>query len=132
MRLRSQKKIHQRSTGNVFQKALPLCCIGMSTSAIRKKLFDSTGLFDESLPCCEDYDFWLRATAQHPVILIPEALTIKQGGHSDQLSRKFPAMDTFRIYAIDKLLKSNILNSDQRKAAIKQLHKKCNIYIPIF
>ena len=125
----NQKKIHKKPEGDVFKNSLKLCCIGMSTTVVKKELFEHIGIFDENFQTCEDYEFWLRATAIYPVKLIPEALTVKQGGHSDQLSKKYPSMDTFRIQAIDKLLKSNILNKKQEDQAIKELHLKCKIYI---
>lgn len=125
----NQKKIHKKPEGDVFINSLKLCCIGMSTTVINKDLFKHIGAFDENFQTCEDYEFWLRATSLYPVKLIPDILTIKQGGHSDQLSRKYPAMDTFRIKAINKLLKKWTLTEGQKKSAIKELKKKCLIYI---
>ncbi len=125
----NQKKIHKKPEGDIFDNSLKLCCIGMSTTVVNKDLFDEIGNFDENFQACEDYEFWLRTTAIYPVKLIPKALTIKQGGHSDQLSRKFPAMDTLRIRAIEKLLKSEILNKQQTQQAILELKHKCLIYI---
>ncbi len=125
----NQKKIHKKPEGDVFANSLRLCCIGMSTSVVKKGLFELIGTFDENFQTCEDYDLWLRATALYPVKLIPEVLTIKQGGHSDQLSKKYHSMDTFRIRSIDKLIKSNILNKRQKNQAVRELHRKCKIYI---
>ncbi len=123
------KIYHKKPDGLVFARALTLCCISTSTVVIKKEIFDDIGLFDENLPACEDYDFWLRATAKYPVKLIPEVLTLKEGGHSDQLSKKYPAMDKFRIYAINKLLTFGKLNKAQRGLAIEELRRKCTIYI---
>jgi glycosyltransferase involved in cell wall biosynthesis len=128
-KLLNQKKIHQKPDGYVFDNALQLCCIGMSTSVVKKDLFKQIGCFDENMPACEDYDLWLRACATYPVKLIPEVLTIKHGGHADQLSRQYPAMDTLRIYAINKLFKNSLLTASQRKSAILALKQKCLIYI---
>ena len=125
----NQKKIHAKPDGDVFVRALTLCCISNSTVVANKKVFETIGVFDEVLPACEDYDLWLRAAARFPVTLIPEVLTVKYGGHPDQLSKKYPAMDTFRIYAIKKLLDSGTLPPEQRCAAVRELQKKCAIYI---
>ncbi|MCP4649265.1 MAG: glycosyltransferase [PVC group bacterium] len=127
--LLNQKIRHKKPDGSVFEKALPLCCIGMSTTAIKKDLFADIGLFDESMPACEDYDFWLRATQKYSVKLIPESLTLKTGGHKDQLSKKYPAMDKFRIDSINKIIKSGQLDEAQSVAAVKELKQKCRIYI---
>jgi len=128
-KLLSQKKYHKKPDGYVFKEALPICCVSISTAAIKQEVFRDTGTFDENLPACEDYEFWLRATSKYKVKLIPKALTIKEGGHSDQQSKKFPALDRFRIYSIKKLLESNILNKRQQKLTIKELKRKCEIYV---
>ena len=124
-----QKKIHKKPEGFVFRKALRLCCISISTCAIHKSIFSEIGLFDENMPVCEDYDFWLRVTSCYPVKLIPHYLTIKEGGHSDQQSKKYSSLDKYRIYAIIKLLESNKLDKEKRKWAVEELERKCKIYI---
>ncbi|MEM7816870.1 MAG: glycosyltransferase family 2 protein, partial [Candidatus Aenigmatarchaeota archaeon] len=90
---------------------------------------DRVGLFDENLPVCEDYDFWLRTTSKFEVFLIPQYLTIKEGGHFDQQSKKFPAMDKFRIYSLKKILESGLLEKENYGIAFEELKNKCYIYI---
>jgi glycosyltransferase involved in cell wall biosynthesis len=124
-----QKEFHQKPMGFVFKNAVKLCSISISTVAIKRNLFDEIGLFDEKLPACEDYDFWLRVTAKFPVFLIPEYLTIKEGGHPDQQSKKYPAMDKCRIYALEKILKNGHLDKENYKIALEELRNKCSIYI---
>ena len=127
--LLNQKKIHKKPDGTVFNKTLRICCISISTATIKKSVFKKIGAFDEEMPACEDYDFWLRVTSKYQVKLITKPLTLKEGGHPDQLSQKYPAMDQFRIYSIDKILQSGILNTEQKLLAITELKKKCRIYI---
>jgi len=128
-RLLNQKKKHKKHHGYIFDKCLAMCCVSMSTAMVRRGLFDSVGLFDESLPCCEDYDFWLRVSARHEFLLIDRPLTLKDGGRPDQVSSIYATgMDRFRIESILKLLKSNCLSPDQRSIAIHELRKKCRIY----
>ncbi len=124
-----QKNYHKKPDGNVFEQALRICCISMSTACIAKNIFDEIGLFDQTMPACEDYDFWLRATARYPVKLIPKILTFKEGGHPDQLSRKYPAMDTLRIRALEKLLANGALDSVLAEKTAQELIRKCRIYI---
>lgn len=123
------KSYHKKPEGEVFRNALKICCISISTACIKKEVFEEVGYFDETLPVCEDYDFWLRATAKYPVKLIPKFLTIKEGGHPDQQSKKYPALDRYRVYAIKKLLESGVLNKKQRGIALDELKNKCGIYI---
>jgi glycosyltransferase involved in cell wall biosynthesis len=116
---------HQMQSGHIFEQSLELCLISPSAVLISKALFEDLGGFDESFPACEDYELWLRLTAQHPVGLIEEALTIHTGGHNDQLSRKYWGMDRFRIRAIQKLLDSYILLTPQQtQTALKVYLKK--------
>lgn len=129
-RLLSEKKYHKKPRGLVFSNSLKLCCISPSAAVIDKDIFRELGGFDEKLPACEDYDFWLRVTSKYPIFLIPQCLTIKEGGHPDQQSKKYPgAMDKFRIYALEKLLKSNKLKAEYYELAFQELHNKCSIYI---
>ena len=124
----NQKLRHKKFTGWIFEQCLPLCIISPSSVVIKKEVFDSVGLFDENLPACEDYDLWLRATCRYPVLFIERPLIIKTGGHSDQLSRKYEAMDRFRIESLARLLKSGILPEGMRTAALEELRNKCRIY----
>ena len=92
-------------------------------------IHESPLLFDESLPACEDYDLWLRLSARFPVGLIETPYVIKYGGHADQRSRQFPAMDRFRIYSLKKILDSGLLTDEQTNAAQKMLEEKERIYL---
>lgn len=121
-------KKHWKESGDLFARSLDVCAISPSTVMIRRSLLDAVGLFDESLPACEDYDLWLRIACHHPVGLIEEPLVIKHGGHPDQLSATIPALDIFRMRSIAKLLDSGLLNETQRVLAIASLHDKCRIY----
>ena len=63
---------------------------------IKKELLEEMKGFDENFVVCEDYDLWLKITSQYEVGYIKEPLITKYGGHNDQLSQKFSAMDYFR------------------------------------
>ena len=95
---------------------------------IRRDVFADVGLFDESLPACEDYDLWLRITVAEPVLFIDEALVEKTGGHDDQLSQRYPAMDQFRLEALAKLLASGNANPEQQAQALAMFREKFHIF----
>ncbi len=118
---------HKKCGGSIFLKCLPLCLISPSSVIIRRELFDTVGLFDESLPACEDYDLWLRVTKDHAVDYLPEPLIIKRGGHSDQLSKKYWGMDRFRVRALENLLKNGELTKEQKEGVQKVYKEKCLI-----
>jgi len=126
-KLLNQKKKHMKPSGYVYQYALPLCCISISTAVIRQSVFEDIGIFDETLPACEDYDFWLRATHKYEVKLIKESLTIKDGGRPDQLSSQ-RSLDRYRIKALEKMLLSKELNRNEYELTCQELIKKCLVF----
>ena len=128
-KLLKQQKKHKKRGGHIFQHCLPLCAISPSSAMIRRDLFDVIGLFDETLPACEDYDMWLRICSKYPVLFIDEELTNKFGGHDNQLSRKHWGMDRFRIIALEKIIESGKLNMPDQMAAINMLKKKISIFL---
>ena len=83
VRINPQRK-HKKYGGSIFKHCLPLCVISPSSVMIHRRVFDRVGLFDETLPVCEDYDLWLRVCARMPVLFIHEPLVTKYGGHADQ------------------------------------------------
>ncbi len=127
MRVNAMKK-HAKRGGDIFKYCLPLCVMSPSSIMIHRSVFETVGLFDETLPACEDYDLWLRITAHYPVLFIEEAMIIKYGGHQDQLSRRYWGMDRFRIQAMQKLLQQDSLNHQHKQLVLKELHKKSRIY----
>jgi len=124
----NQKLRHAKRGGWIFQNCLPLCAISPSAAIIHRSLFRDIGNFDESLPACEDYDLWLRITAREPVAYCDAPLLVKHGGHADQLSRRYMAMDRFRLYALHKILMSQVLNNEDEQAAIQTLGEKFRVY----
>ncbi len=121
------RRRHQKRGGHIFRHCLPLCAISPSSAIVHRSLFERIGVFDESLPACEDYDLWLRICARHPVLFIDRQLVRKHGGHDDQLSR-MPALDRYRIRALEKILDSGELTGDDRRAAIVTLERKIEVY----
>jgi glycosyltransferase involved in cell wall biosynthesis len=121
------KHKHRKSGGWIFEQCLPLCAISPSASVLCKPTLHALGLFDESLPACEDYDLWLRLCHRFPVHFVARALIVKYGGHDDQLSRKFPAMDRYRVRALHRLLETETLSGEHFDAARATLRTKLAI-----
>ncbi len=122
-------KKHEKKGGFIFQNCLNICSISPSSVVLHKNILDEVGYFDEALPVCEDYDLWIKICANYPVFYIDAPLTIKYGGHADQLSRKYWGMDRFRVKALDRLLRSGRVKGEDRQAACAILHEKCRILI---
>ena len=60
---------------------------------------------------------------------VDEALVVKYGGHADQLSRQYPAMDRFRVRALDRLMTTQALRDDDFTAARATLLQKLDILL---
>lgn len=120
---------HQKRGGWIFEHCLPLCAISPSAAMLHKTLFDELGLFDETLPACEDYDLWLRVCAKYPVLYVDQALLEKTGGHEDQLSRAHWGMDRFRLQALAKLMRQSSLTAAQYALAQAMLKQKLEILV---
>ncbi len=120
-------KKHAKAGGWIFQNCLPLCVISPSAALIHRSLFSEVGLFDESLPACEDYDLWLRICARNPVALVETPQLIKYGGHPDQLSHRHWGMDRFRLQALEKIIRSGAIQGKALMAAVSTLIEKAEI-----
>lgn len=123
----NQKKIHKKSGGNIFHRCIHLCLISPSASIMDRSLYSEMKGFREDFPVCEDYELWLRITSQYEVGFVETPVINKYGGHEDQLSHKYKAMDYWRVLAMDKLRKKNILTSEQEVLLKEVMLKKCMI-----
>ncbi len=119
---------HRKYSGYIFERCLPLCIISPSSVVMKRSLLEEVGLFDETMPVCEDYDLWLRVCSRYPVLFIDNPLIVKQGGHEDQLSRAYPAMDRYRIASLVRIIRSGWLDPAQRASALRELAAKCRVY----
>ena len=106
-----------------------MCAISPSAAMIHRTVLERVGLFDETLPVCEDYDLWLRITASFPVELVDEALVVKYGGHADQLSRSTWGMDRYRIRALARAWRELELAPGERRATLETLLAKLEVVL---
>ncbi len=118
---------HKKPSGDIFEASLKLCLVSPSAVMMKKELFKLKGGFNESFTVCEDYDLWLRISADIPVYLIDKPYTIKRGGHEDQLS-SFHSQDKYRIRSLKALIDSGALTQKQIEMATAVMKEKCRIY----
>lgn len=119
---------HKKQSGDIFIPSLSLCLVSPSAVMMKREFFEKTGVFDESMAACEDYDLWLRGALNLEFGLVDEPYVIKTGGHDDQLS-SMPLLDKLRIYSIDKILTMGVDCEVRKKACIEKLVEKCRIYM---
>lgn len=119
---------HNKGPENLFERSLAFCLISPSTVIMGRDLFNQHGQFDESFIVCEDYDLWLKVLASTEIGFLPEYLTHKYGGHSDQLSTQFVAMDYWRIKSMVNLLKTSI-EQIKKDLIVAEIKKKAPILL---
>ena len=122
------RKHHRKPSGFCFAALLERCLVSPSGVMIHREILEDVGLFDETLPACEDYDLWLRIGCRYAIGLVEEPLVVKRGGHPDQLSASVPMLDRYRIRALEKLLRSGVLSEEQQASALDALDRKCAVY----
>jgi glycosyltransferase involved in cell wall biosynthesis len=120
VRVNAGKK-YARTGGRIFRRCVDLCCISPSTVLVERELFEEMGGFRADFPVCEDYELWLRIAARHEIGFVNEFLVRKYGGHADQLSRRFPAMDYYRAKALMPFLDDGTLAGDDRAYAARKV-----------
>ena len=122
-----KKSKQQRKYGGwVYEQCLPSCIIAASSVLVHRCVFDRTGLFDISLPACEDYDMWLRMALVYPFLYLEHACIIKRQGNWPSLSQQH-SLDRYRIRALQNILKTC---QTQQQSFLTQriLGQKCRIY----
>lgn len=125
----NQEKQHKKQGGRIFTPSVDLCCISPSAVLIKRTVFNEIGFFKEDFPVCEDYDFWLRFCSRYEVGFLDAALVVKYGGHLDQLSKKYFAMDYWRVKALLPFLKDENLSVIEREKVKQTLIKKTGILL---
>lgn len=120
---------HYKGGGEIFKDCIDMCRISPSAAMIHRQLFEAYGLFDEDLPVCEDYDLWLRITRHEQVGFCDKKLTLKYGGHEDQLSNRFHSMDYWRLKSLSRYFSDRGLQQDVRSYLLETALRKADILI---
>jgi glycosyltransferase involved in cell wall biosynthesis len=124
----NQGRRHAKPCGWFFERSLELCLISPSCVMLTREAWERCGPFDTRLPACEDFHLWLKVTSQMAVGLLPERLTIKTGGHADQLSRRIIGLDLYRIYGLLDVLLRWPLSVEQRRQCLSALTARARLY----
>lgn len=119
---RFRKKNRPGKSGWVLTDLFKANFIRTSSAMIKKECFEKVGLFDESLPECEEYDLWLRITKHYPIGFINEPLTVytdnPRGVSTDSLAGRI-----LRLKVLEKdYLKECIPSALYRKRLASNYH----------
>lgn len=121
------KKKFDKSNHEIFQRSLKTCLISPSTVVMRRDLLQAADGFDESFVVCEDYELWLRILAFEEVGFVEDELIKKYGGHKDQLSTTYFAMDYWRVKGLVQLLKNEKLSKIQKEQIQLEITAKIKV-----
>jgi len=89
-------------------------CIPMSTAVTRREVFELVGKFDESLPCVEDWDLWLRASVYCAFDYVPERLAAHRKWDGQVTANRIKQADAGII------IQRNFLNNHRRLVSRRQ------------
>ncbi len=93
---------HPHYRGEVYQQLLLGTILGSVTSVlVKKECFIKSGLFDETLTSCQDWDMWLRI-AQHFEFDFVDEILARINMHGEQISMDFSAMIPGRTRMVEK------------------------------
>jgi glycosyltransferase involved in cell wall biosynthesis len=87
--------------GDVYDQMLESCILGSPTPLIKKECFEQAGLFDETLPSCQDWDMWLRIAKKYEFDFVPEALA-RHYVHGSQVSTSLASKIASRTTILNK------------------------------
>ncbi|PLX71542.1 MAG: glycosyl transferase [Denitrovibrio sp.] len=115
----NQGKKHKRYGGYIFEQVLDMCRISPSSAVLHRSVFEKTGLFDEQMRTCEDYDLWLRVCAYFEVSYLDEKLIVKRAVTNDQLSDNIKHIEYIRLVSLARLVKCKKIHSAYKLSAIR-------------
>jgi len=130
----SPNKIHKRS-GYVFWNALGVWVVKSPTPLIRKKVFKSDLMFDETIKVGEDIDFYQRMFYRHKVLYINEPLAFyREYNNEERLSLqkvKYIGIEKKMLKNFQKMgLKNLIINYRIAYLLSKSALRRWNLVYP--
>jgi len=108
-----------------FCQVLECSGLRLSGSLLRRSCLDSGAPFDENLPVCEEFDFWLRIGSRHLLGKLFEPLQIS--GPSREV-REW-GLERFRVYALEKAYQGGHLKATMRHCVAEELVRQCTLLV---
>ena len=99
------RKVEAKFSGFAYPTILWSNLAGVTSSiAIRKETLMKTSLFDENLPCRQDYDLWLRLSKLGDFVAVNESLMVYTlfDDKTNQISKNYLNHASAARYLIDK------------------------------
>ncbi|MBN1268841.1 MAG: glycosyltransferase family 2 protein [Kiritimatiellae bacterium] len=87
--------------GDLHSRLLAGNFIGLPSALVKKEILAKSGLFDPALPCLQDWDLWIRISAQSMFGFVDKPL-VKAFYSSDSISIDIPKVEQALGMIIDK------------------------------
>jgi hypothetical protein len=108
-----------------FEDVLEASDLRLSGSLLRRACLDIEAPFDENLPVCEDFDFWLRIGSRHTLARLEEPLQTHGPGRT---VREW-GLERFRVYALEKAYQGGHLSPTMRHRVAEELVCQCTLLV---
>lgn len=118
-------------SGWIYHQMLLDSWILTSTALTRSQVFQRVGLFDESLPYSEDWDFWLRVSRQSQFLKLREVTTLYRQ-HASQGSRVTRAIDYRTLLLENAVRQWGLASPDGRCLSPAQFRRQLAHYSASF
>lgn len=124
-RRRAAAKRKSRLTPVSMESILECTEERLSGSIVRKACLGNETPFDENLPVCEDFDFWLRLTSRYPAARLEPS---RQVDATAPQAREW-GLERFRVYALEKAYQSGHLSPLLRHRVAEELVHQCDLLV---
>ncbi|MEZ4655151.1 MAG: hypothetical protein R3E12_16545 [Candidatus Eisenbacteria bacterium] len=104
-----------------FDEAVQPPGLSLTGAVLRRSCLGWDAPFDENLPACEDFDFWLRIGSRYQIARLAEQL---QTGAPAKPKTGW-SLDRYRVYALEKSFQSGHLTPTQRYRVAEVLVDRC-------
>jgi len=122
-RIKSDKKNYVPSNqslkkeGNIHETILRGNFVALSAAIVKRKCFSEVGLFDEMLPCLQDWELWIRISNRYDFKYLKEPL-VNAYYVSDSISIDYAKLIVATEYILNK-------HFDEFKKNKKALARRC-------
>lgn len=126
--------------GNIYEYMLRRNTIGTPSVLLRKKCLEKSGMFNESLTCLEDWEFFLRISKHYEIAFQNETLVyvnLSSDGVSHNVSGYYEARcymiathkDALLQYGIFNNVTKDVLESAEKLGILQQISKLLQYYL---
>jgi len=117
-----------KKRGWIYEDLLAENCVGTtSTVLIKKKCFEKSGLFDESLPGCQDWEMWIRIAKEYQFNFIKDPL-IRYHIHNNRITMDLENKIKAKTIVINKFSEEFVL---RQKIYSQHCFTRGNLYCKI-